>query len=89
MEALACGVPIVTWGLGETARIVERDQAGLTCRPGDADDLARKIRTAMADPQLMSRLGRNGRKTYEQYYTRAAAYDRPIEIYKTAASRGA
>ena len=87
MEALACGIPIITWGLGETARIVERERAGLICTPGDTDDLTRQIRIAMENPQHMSTLGRNGRKTYKRLYTREASYKRLIEVYEAAAGR--
>ena len=84
MEALACGVPIITWGSGETARIVHEEQAGLLCIPGDNDDLARQIRWAATHPQEMSRLGRNGRQAFERLFTREANYDRLIAIYDAA-----
>jgi glycosyltransferase involved in cell wall biosynthesis len=47
IEAMACGVPVVaarTTALPETVA-----DAGLTCRPDDADDLARQLRRILED----------------------------------------
>jgi glycosyltransferase involved in cell wall biosynthesis len=53
--AFAHGVPVVTTTAGALAEAVRDGVDGLTCAPGDADDLARVL-TAVSDPQTLRRL---------------------------------
>jgi glycosyltransferase involved in cell wall biosynthesis len=43
LEALACGVPVLGFGWGGTADIVEHKHTGYLARPGDIDDLMRGL----------------------------------------------
>jgi glycosyltransferase involved in cell wall biosynthesis len=53
--AFAHGVPVVTTTAGALAEAVRDGVDGLTCAPGDAEDLARVL-TAISDPVTASRL---------------------------------
>jgi glycosyltransferase involved in cell wall biosynthesis len=53
--AFAHGVPVVTTTAGALAEAVRDGVDGLTCAPGDAEDLARVL-TAISDPRTASRL---------------------------------
>ena len=53
--AFAHGVPVVTTTAGALAEAVRDGVDGLTCAPGDADDLARVL-TAISDPRTLRRL---------------------------------
>jgi len=53
--AFAHGVPVITTTAGALAEPVRDGVDGLTCAPGDAEDLARAL-TAISDPQTASRL---------------------------------
>ncbi len=58
---LACGVPIVYAGWGETAGIVEREQVGLTVEPENPVALAHAIERLADDRELRNELGQRGR----------------------------
>jgi glycosyltransferase involved in cell wall biosynthesis len=50
---------------------------GLLCEPGDAGDLARKLEMLLDDAELRRRLGRAGRRRFEEEYP----WDVVIERY--------
>jgi putative colanic acid biosynthesis glycosyltransferase WcaI len=72
---LAAGRPYValTEEASEVTAITQRYSCGLLARPGDADDLARKILAVRQDHGLAERLGANARKA-------ALAFDRPGQV---------
>jgi glycosyltransferase involved in cell wall biosynthesis len=59
VEALACGLPVVTTGLGGAAEIVD-DSCGVLLPPGDVGALAAALRRLFADEGLRGRLGSAG-----------------------------
>ncbi len=56
LEAMACGLPVVTTTKSGAAELLQEHDAGLVCRAGDAAGLAAHMR-ALADPALRARLG--------------------------------
>lgn len=61
-EANACGRPVVGSDLGGIPDFVEHGRNGLLVRPGDPHDLGAKLRSLLANPQEMDRLGATGRQ---------------------------
>jgi len=53
--AFAHGVPVITTTAGALAEPVRDGVDGLTCAPGDTDDLARVL-TQISDPEVARRL---------------------------------
>jgi glycosyltransferase involved in cell wall biosynthesis len=92
-EAFANGLPVVASRLGAMAEIIEDGQTGLLFTPGDPDDLAEKVRWAVAHPIEMRFMGGRARQVYEKRYTPDANYQRLLTIYAEAVreyrSRGA
>jgi glycosyltransferase involved in cell wall biosynthesis len=89
IEAMACGVPLVSTTGGALPEVVGRDnETAFLVTPGDSEALAARIRTALDDPALRAKVGAQGRqrvidnwswkhtalKTLEQY--RALLADR-------------
>jgi putative colanic acid biosynthesis glycosyltransferase WcaI len=62
MPALACGVPMLYVGHGESAQILEAYQCGRTVAPGDAAACARAISEIADSPAECAAMGGNGRK---------------------------
>ena len=58
---LACGVPILYAGWGETAGIVERERVGLTIEPENPRALAQAVERLADDSALRNELGSRGR----------------------------
>ncbi|HXZ81419.1 MAG TPA: glycosyltransferase, partial [Terriglobales bacterium] len=52
MEAMACGRPVISSGIGGAREILEMGQAAVKFESGDAGDLAAKIGSLCTDPNL-------------------------------------
>ena len=83
-EAFAQGLPVIASRLGAMTEIVEDGLTGLHFAPGDAEDLARKVRWASEHPEAMHRMGRNARLIYEEKYTPENNYYQLMAIYEEA-----
>ena len=81
VEAMACGLPVVTTTAGGITELVDHDVNGLLCDPEDVDAIVRSIGTVIADPELRSRLGAAGRRTVEADYDVKTAAARLETIY--------
>lgn len=84
LEAFRAGLPVIASKLGAMAEIVEDGKTGLHFAPGDASDLAKKVRFAAANPQSMAAMGAHARKAYAKNYTADVNYVRLMEIYEAA-----
>jgi glycosyltransferase involved in cell wall biosynthesis len=51
---------------------------------GDSEDLAAKLRWAIAHPQEMAVMGRHARSQFESEYSPSRNYGRLMEIYQRA-----
>ena len=69
VEAMAAGRPVVASRIGGLTFTVADGATGLLCEPGDPDDLARKLETLLDDPDLRTRMGRAGRRRFEEHYS--------------------
>lgn len=82
VEAFCQGLPVVASRLGAMAEIVEDGVTGLHFTPGDAQDLAAKVRWAVDHPEEMRHMGANARRVYEERYTPAVNYRQLMAIYE-------
>jgi glycosyltransferase involved in cell wall biosynthesis len=62
MEAMACGLPVVSSQLSGIPELVENGQTGILVQPGDVDALALALQKLHADPALRRKMGRAGRE---------------------------
>ncbi len=63
---MACAVPIIYAGWGETADLIQRERVGIATEPGNADQLARAIEQLADHPELAKELGTRGRQLAER-----------------------
>lgn len=84
IEAFACGTPVIASRLGALAGLVEDGVTGLLFEPGNAADLAAKMRWALEHPAEVAQMGRNARLEYEGSYTAERNYELLMNIYKDA-----
>jgi len=68
VEAMATGKPVVASRLPGVRSVVDDGTTGLLAEPGDAADLAAKLRVALDDPILARRMGARGRQKVEERY---------------------
>jgi glycosyltransferase involved in cell wall biosynthesis len=63
IEAMACGVPLVSTTGGALPEVVGRDnETAFLVTPGDSEALAARIRSALDDPELRAKVGAQGRQ---------------------------
>jgi len=85
LEAMACGVPLVTTTLPTGVSAVNRDgTTGLVVPPGDAGALAEALAALLGDAARRAALGRAGRRVLEEEYTAALMGERYLSLYREA-----
>lgn len=67
LEAMACGLCVVSTNVGGMTYLLEHEQDGLLVPPGDAQAMAAAVRRILTEPGLAERLSRNARKSAEQF----------------------
>ena len=74
VEAMACGLPVVSFDCpAGPDEIITDGVDGLLVPSGDVHALAEKLMTLMADEDLRQRLGKQARKTAQRYDMTAIA----------------
>jgi glycosyltransferase involved in cell wall biosynthesis len=68
VEAFATATPVIASAIGSLGEIIEDGLTGLLARPGDADDLADRLRWAWENPDRMRAMGLAARQRYERLY---------------------
>jgi glycosyltransferase involved in cell wall biosynthesis len=68
IEALACGVPVVTTPLPSLPELVENGVHGLVVKNRDPEDLADKLAWLILDPKLRTAMARVGRERVKQRF---------------------
>ena len=63
MEAMACGLPVLTTEVGGISDLVTHESNGFVLAPRDVDAIATGLRTLLEDAELRARLGAEARKT--------------------------
>ena len=73
-EAMSHGLPVIASRIGGLPEFVEDGVTGLLFEPGNAVELADKIRTLWEDPGFVRAMGRAGRQKAEREYNEEAYY---------------
>lgn len=84
VEAFACGLPVIASRLGAMAELVRDGETGLLFDPGNAQDLADKMRWADNQPNLMRQMGHAARLEYERKFTPQTNFAQLMVIYGEA-----
>jgi len=70
LEAMAAGLPIVAFDVGDNRRMVEgAEPVGVAVEPGNVQQFADKLWGVARDAQRRTRFGQTGRLAYERHYT--------------------
>lgn len=82
LEALACGTPVVAADVGGLRETIVDGETGWSYRVGDAEDLARCMEEALADPAESARRAARGRDLVCSRYERRAVFARLGEVIR-------
>jgi glycosyltransferase involved in cell wall biosynthesis len=82
-EAVASGVPCVSFDRGGVTDVVRHMETGYQARFGDVDDLARGLELLLGDDDLRARLGRQGRELAEREFSSRVQVDRYVDLYRS------
>ena len=89
VEAFASGLPAIASDVGAMPEIVAANGAGALFRPGDAADLADRLRWAWSHPAEVAAMGAAARTAFEERYSADRAYENLIAAYDRAIDRHA
>lgn len=84
VEAYAQGIPVLASRLGSMAEIVDDGKTGMLFAPGDAADLARKVRALFAAPDQLQAMGRGAQAKFQGEYTEEHNYQSLMRVYREA-----
>jgi len=87
VEAFSCGRPVIVSNIGSLGEIVQHEREGLHFEVGSEFALAATLQRALADKDLIDRLGTNARATYQAKYTSERNYEMLMAIYRFAIQR--
>jgi len=86
-EAIASGIPCVSFDRGGVTDVVRHMETGYQARFGDVDDLARGLELLLGDDDLRARLGRQGRELAEREFSSRVQVGRYVDLYRSRLER--
>jgi colanic acid/amylovoran biosynthesis glycosyltransferase len=84
MEAMACGLPVVSTRLVGIPDLVVHEQTGLLAEPNDARGLADCLQRLLQEPELSRSLARAGRDHVLQTFDLTTCLDPLIQRFRAA-----
>ncbi|MGZ4787331.1 MAG: glycosyltransferase family 4 protein [Terriglobales bacterium] len=87
VEAMACGKPVITTGIGGAAEIISLGDMSLKINATDPASLTGAIAKLAADPELRHRLGSNGLSTARRYFGRERLARELPPVYEEVLSK--
>jgi len=83
VEAMACGIPVVSTLVGGIAELIADGCDGLLAPAGDSATVAARLEELLADPELCRRLGEAAARRAQRFDSRSAA-TRLAELFRHA-----
>lgn len=88
MQAMACGVPVISTPIGSITEAVTDGVSGRIVPARDTDQLRQAIQTLLTDPALRKRMGVAARKTAEEKFGLDIMLDKMEAIFIRATRHG-
>ncbi len=85
LEAMACGIPIVTTDCGGMTEAVTDGVEGFVVPVRNADAITGALKMLWEDPQLRRRMGKAGRQRVEKSFSLVQQVDQFTSLYKQTA----
>jgi glycosyltransferase involved in cell wall biosynthesis len=87
MQAMACGLPVVTTPVGSIPELIRDNETGLFVRPENTVELVETIHRLLTDKPLAARLGEAGRRHIEAGFNQTLMLDAMERILSKAAGK--
>jgi len=84
LEALSCGIPVITSRIGGCADVIRDGQTGYLVRVNDVDMLERKVRDLLNDEVARNLMGKRGRKDMIEKFDNKKIAQRVKRVYEEA-----
>jgi glycosyltransferase involved in cell wall biosynthesis len=84
LEAMALAKPVIAMSAGGPREIVVDNETGRLVPPAQPEALAAAIRQLLADPELRTRMGENGRTRFAEKYTTQQMARATLAAYEEA-----
>jgi lipopolysaccharide/colanic/teichoic acid biosynthesis glycosyltransferase/glycosyltransferase involved in cell wall biosynthesis len=85
---LASGKPILMAVRGDAADLVKQSQSGVICEPSNPKSIAEAVNhLASAGPELLSRMGNNGRAFYDKELSISTGVEKFSRVFEAAVDR--
>ena len=81
IEAIACGLPVVTFNTGGVPEIVRHMKEGYVAKYKDSDDLFAGVETILNDENLRHRFGKSGEKRAKEMFDAKIMAQKYYELY--------
>ena len=82
LEAMACGLPVVSTDVGDVRHMVCDANRGLIVPKDDTAALAAALDRVLDDPGLRRSLGDENRRRCQQEYDQEVCYRRYLDLYR-------
>jgi len=86
LEAMSCGLPIITTGIGETVRLLGKKE-GILVRPHSVQEVVDAMRRLGADEKLRLDMGHRCRKKIMNEYSWKKQIEQIVNVYERAISQ--
>jgi len=87
IEAMAMGKPVVASKIGGIPEAVIDGVNGLTVELGDIKNLSKSIHSLLVDREKVQRMGREGKRIYEEKFSAKIMTENIQALYATAIRR--
>jgi glycosyltransferase involved in cell wall biosynthesis len=84
LEAFACAKPVVGSRIGGIPELIKDGVDGYLFEPGNAEDLAAKLRTLLADDRLRIKMGLTGLDKTRKEFSHNGFFEETLRIYQKA-----
>jgi glycosyltransferase involved in cell wall biosynthesis len=88
IEAMSCGLPIVTTPVGAIKTIVAHQETGLIVQPGNRQQLYEALVAIVSDKTLACRLGQAGRQIVEERYSAGNTVGKYLSLFESTLQPG-
>ena len=82
IEAMACGLPVVTTPVGAIKTIVAHQETGLLVQPGNRHQLYEALVSIISDKTLAYRLGQVSRQSVEERYSAGNTVGKYLSLFE-------